>query len=71
MAPEGTVNPQWWAEQAALDEMPNWDSNTEEERGPLERYGAAILQGLKRGGLKTYEYGKTLQSDSKGNQITL
>ena len=43
---------------------PNWDCNTEEERGHLERYQEAILQGLK-GGPKTYEYGKTLQSDSR------
>ena len=47
MAPEGTANPQWWAELATPDERPNWDCNTEEERGHLERYRAAILQGLK------------------------
>ena len=71
MAPEGTANPSGGQKLATHDKRPNWDCETEEGRGPLERYGAAILQGLKRGGLKTYEYGKTLQSDSKGNQITL
>ena len=66
MAPEGIANPQRWAELATPDKRPNWDCNTEEGRGHLERYWAAILQGLKRGPPKTYEYGKTLQSDSKG-----
>ena len=72
MTPEGTANLQWWAELATTDESPNWDCNTEEGRGHLERYQAAILQGLKRWGTpKTYEYGKTLRNDSKGKQITL
>ena len=52
MAPEGTANLQRWAELATLDERPNWDCNTEEGRGHLERYQAAILQGLKRGAQK-------------------
>ena len=38
MAPEGTINPQWWAELAAPDESPSWDYNSEEGRGHLERY---------------------------------
>ena len=72
MTPEGTANLQWWAELATTDESPNWDCNTEEGRGHLERYQAAILQGLKRWGTpKTCEYGKTLRNDSKGKQITL
>ena len=71
MAPEGTANPQRWAELATPDERPRWDCNTEAGRGHLERYQAAILQGLKRGAPKRYEYGKTLQSDSKGKRITL
>ena len=44
---EGTANPQWWAELATPDERPSWNCNTEEGRGHLERYRAAILQGLK------------------------
>ena len=60
MAPEGTANLQQWAELATPDESRIWDCNTEEGRGHLERYQAAILQGLKSGGPKTYEYGKTL-----------
>ena len=48
MAPWGTANPQCWAELATPDERPSWDYNTE-ERGHLERYQVAILQGLKRG----------------------
>ena len=71
MAPEGTANPLRWTELATPDERPRWDCNTEEGRGHLERYQAAILQGLKRGAPKRYEYGKTLQSDSKGKRITL
>ena len=47
MAPEGTANPQRWAELATPDERPSWDCNTEEGRGHLERYWVAILQGLK------------------------
>ena len=38
MAPEGTANLQLWAELASLDERPNWDCNTDEGRGNLERY---------------------------------
>ena len=33
---------------AAPDEKPNWDYNTEEGRGHLERFWVAILQSLKR-----------------------
>ena len=33
MAPEGTANPQRWAEPAAPDEGPNWDCDAEEGRG--------------------------------------
>ena len=71
MAPEGTANLQQWAELATPDERPNWDCNTEEGRDHLERYRAAILQGLKRGAQKPMSMAKTLQSDSKGKQITL
>ena len=49
MVPEGTTNPQWWAELATPDKRPSWDCNTEEGRGHLERYQVTILQGLKRG----------------------
>ena len=52
MAPEGTANPQRWAELATPDTRPNWDCNTEEGRGHLETYQVAILQGLKRGAQK-------------------
>ena len=37
MAPEGTANPQWWAELATPVERPNWDCKTEEGRDHLER----------------------------------
>ena len=33
MAPEGSANPQPWAELATLNERPNWDCNTEEVGG--------------------------------------
>ena len=52
MAPEGTANPQRWAELATPDERLNWDCNTEEGKGHLERYRVTILQGLKRGARK-------------------
>ena len=52
MAPEGTANPQRWAELATLDERPSWDCNTEEGRGRLGRYRVTILQGLKSGAQK-------------------
>ena len=58
-------------EPATPDEGPDWDCNTEEGRGHLERDRVTISQGLKRGGLKSYEYHKTLRSDSKGKRITL
>ena len=31
MAPEGTANPQRWAELATPDERPSWDYNTDRE----------------------------------------
>ena len=49
MEPESTAKPQWWAEVATPNERPNWDYFTKEGRSHLERYQAAILQGLKRG----------------------
>ena len=60
MAPEGPASPQRWAELATPDERPSGDCNTEEGRGHLEKYQVTILQGLKRGALKSYEYCKTL-----------
>ena len=38
MEAEGIANPQQWAELATPDERPNWDCNTEEGKGHLERY---------------------------------
>ena len=52
MEPESTAKPQWWAEVATPNERPNWDYFTKEGRSHLERYQAAILQGLKRGAQK-------------------
>ena len=68
MAPEGTANPQRWAELATPDKRPNWDCNTEEGRGHLERYRAAILQGLKMGAQKAMSITKpveVIQRESK------
>ena len=49
MAAKGTTaNAQQWAELAAPNKRPNWDYNTEEGRGHLERFWVAILQSLKR-----------------------
>ena len=59
MAPEGTTNPQWWAELATHDERPNWDCNTEEGMGHLERYWAAVLQSIKRGAQKPMSMAKS------------
>ena len=59
MAPGGTANLQRWAELATLDERPNWDCNTEEGRGHLERYCTAILQGLKKGAQKLISRAKS------------
>ena len=58
MAPEGTANPQQGAELATPDKRPNWDCNTEDGRSHLERYQEAILQGLKRGALKSLSMAK-------------
>ena len=58
MAPEGTANPQRWAELATPDERPNGDCNTEEGTSHLERYREAILQGLKRGARKAMSIAK-------------
>ena len=70
MAPEGTANLQRWAELATPDESPNWDCNTEEGRSHL-RDIEWLFHKVSRGGPKTYEYGKTFRSDSKGKRITL
>ena len=48
MAPEGTANPSGGQKLATPDKRPNWDCETEEGRGPLERYWVTVLQGLKR-----------------------
>ena len=61
MVPEGTANPQRWAELATPDERPNGDCNTEEGRGHLERYQVTILQGLKRGARKAMSIAKPSQ----------
>ena len=58
MAPEGTANPSGGQKLATPDKRPNWDCNTEEGRGHLERYRAAILQGLKRGAQKPMSMAK-------------
>ena len=58
MALEGTANPQRWAEVVTPDERPNWDCNTEEGRGHLERYQVTISQGLKRGTRKAMSIAK-------------
>ncbi|OWK00546.1 hypothetical protein Celaphus_00019462 [Cervus elaphus hippelaphus] len=56
MAPEGTANPQRWAEPATLDERSDWDCEPEEERVHLEQHRVTRSQ---EGGLKSYEYHKT------------
>ena len=58
MALEGTANPQRWAEVVTPDERPNWDCNTEEGRGHLERYRVTISRGLKRGAQKAMSIAK-------------
>ena len=58
MAPEGAGNPQQWAELATPDERPNWDCNTEEGRGHLERYQVTVSQGLKTGVRKAISIAK-------------
>ena len=50
------------------DERPSGDCNTEEGRGHLERYWAAILQGLKRGARKAMSItnpSKVIQRESE------
>ena len=59
MASEGPANLQRWAELATPDERPNWDCNTE-EGGATWRDIGWLFYKVSRGGLKTYEYGKTL-----------
>ena len=54
MVPEGVANLERWIEQAFPAGKLNLDHNTEEGRGHLERYWVAVLQGLKRGGPKSY-----------------
>ena len=44
---EDTANPEWWAELNNPDKRPNWEYNTEEGTGHMERYQVTILQGLR------------------------
>ena len=69
MALEGIANPQRWAELATPDERPNWDYNTEEGRGHLERYQVAILQGLKRGARKPMNVVKPTEVIQKETEL--
>ena len=69
MALEGIANPQRWAELATPDERPNWDYNTEEGRGHLERYQVAILQGLKRGARKPMNVAKPTEVIQKETEL--
>ena len=55
MAPEGTINWQWWAELATPDERPNWDYNTEEGKGKIS---AGCFTRPQEGGPKAHEYGE-------------
>ena len=68
MALEGIANPQRWAELATPDERPNWDYNTEEGRGHLERYQVAILQGLKRGAQRALSIAKPSEVIQRENE---
>ena len=68
MAPEGTANLQQWAELATPDERPNWDCNTEEGRGHLERYQVTILQGLKRGAPKAMSIAKPSEVNQRESE---
>ena len=68
MAPEGTANLKRWAELATPDERPSWDCNTEEGRGHLERYRAAILQGLKSGAQEPMSMAKPSEVIQRGKE---
>ena len=65
MAPEGTANPQWWAELATPDERPNWDCNTEEEKDHMGRYWVTYFKRSKELGPPK------AMSIAKGKPITL
>lgn len=55
MAPEGTINWQWWTELVTPDERPNWDYNTEEGKGLIS---AGCFTRPQEGGPKAHEYGE-------------
>lgn len=48
-----------WANEAAPDNRPDWDFNTEEGRGAIRRYQEAILRGLRQGAKKPINMSKT------------
>ena len=70
MAPEGTANPQRWAEPATLTRGPV-GTVTQRREGPPQEIPGGYFTRSQEGGSKSYEYHKTLQSDSKGKRITL
>jgi len=58
MAPEGTANPQRWAELATPEERPSWDCNTEEGGATWRVIRVTILQSLKREAQKAMSIAK-------------
>ena len=68
MVPEGTTNPQQWAELATPDKRPSWDCNREEGRGHLERYQVTILQDLKREARKAMSIAKPSEVIQRENE---
>ncbi|KAF6288392.1 hypothetical protein mRhiFer1_009126 [Rhinolophus ferrumequinum] len=46
MAPGGVTDTGRWANEAAPDNWPDWDFNTEEGRSAIRRYPEVILRGL-------------------------
>ena len=65
MAPEGTANPSGGQKLATPDKRPNWDCETEEGRGPLERYWVTYFKRSKELGPQK------AMSIAKGKPITL
>lgn len=49
VAPVGTLNPEGWSQESALDNWPGWDFNAEEGWNAINRYQDAILWGLHQG----------------------
>lgn len=68
MVPTGVMDVGRWANEAAPENWPDWDFNTEEGRGAIRRYQEAILRGLRQGAKKPTNMSKMADTTQDGEE---